>query len=100
VDRILIVDDEKNYLLVLSTLLGDEGYEVAAAASGARALHMVEEVEPDLLITDMRMPRMSGLELIKELKERAPDLPVIVMTAFGTVENAVEAMKAGPWTTS
>ncbi|KMY67072.1 Fis family transcriptional regulator [Desulfocarbo indianensis] len=94
-DRILIVDDEKNYLLVLSALLEGEGYEVETAPSGARALALVEEDEPDLVITDMRMPRMSGVELIRELKARNPDLPVIVMTAFGTVENAVEAMKAG-----
>ncbi len=94
-ERILIVDDEKNYLLVLSALLGGEGYEVMTAPSGARALALVEEDEPDLVITDMRMPRMSGVQLIQELKERLPDLPVIVMTAFGTVENAVEAMKAG-----
>jgi len=94
-DRILIVDDEKNYLLVLSTLLGGEGYDVVTAESGARALTLVEAEEPDLLITDMRMPRMSGLELIQEVKKRYPELPVIVMTAYGTVENAVEAMKAG-----
>ncbi len=94
-ERILVVDDEKNYLLVLETLLSGEGYEVRTAQSGARALVLVEEDEPDLVITDMRMPRMSGLELINGLKKRAPDLPVIVMTAFGTVENAVEAMKAG-----
>ncbi len=94
-DRILIVDDEKNYLLVLSTLLGGEGYEVVTAESGARALTLAEAEEPDLLITDMRMPRMSGLELIREVKKRFPELPVIVMTAYGTVENAVEAMKAG-----
>ncbi len=94
-DRILIVDDEKNYLLVLSTLLGGEGYEVVTAESGARALTLAEAEEPDLLITDMRMPRMSGLELIQEVKKRFPELPVIVMTAYGTVENAVEAMKAG-----
>ncbi len=93
--RILVVDDEKNYLVVLSALLGGEGYEVITAQSGARALAMVEEDEPDLVITDMRMPRMSGLELIRGLKERAPGLPVVVMTAYGTVENAVEAMKAG-----
>ena len=94
-ERILIVDDEKNYLLVLSALLEGEGYEVETAPSGARALSLLEDEEPDLLITDMRMPRMSGLELIQELKEGYADLPVIVMTAFGTVENAVEAMKAG-----
>jgi two-component system NtrC family response regulator len=94
-ERILIVDDEKNYLLVLDALLSEAGYEVVTADGGARALSMLDEEEPDLMLTDMRMPRMTGLELIKASKERHPDLPVIVMTAFGTVENAVEAMKSG-----
>ena len=94
-ERILIVDDEKNYLLVLDALLSEAAYEVATADSGARALAILDEDEPDLMLTDMRMPRMSGLELIKASKERHPDLPVIVMTAYGTVENAVEAMKSG-----
>ena len=94
-ERILIVDDEKNYLLVLDALLSEAGYQVATADSGARALALLEDEEPDLMLTDMRMPRMTGLELIKASKERHPDLPVIVMTAFGTVENAVEAMKSG-----
>jgi two-component system NtrC family response regulator len=95
VERILVVDDEKNYLVVLDALLSEAGYEVMAAAGGARALAMLEDEEPDLMVTDMRMPRMSGLELIAAVKERYPDLPVIVMTAYGTVENAVEAMKLG-----
>ena len=90
-----MVDDEKNYLVVLDALLSEAGYEVMTAAGGARALALLEDEEPDLMVTDMRMPRMSGLELIAALKERFPDLPVIVMTAYGTVENAVEAMKLG-----
>ncbi len=93
--RILVVDDEKNYLVVLAALLGGQGYEVATAPGGARAAALIEEEEPDLVITDMRMPGMSGLELIQKVKPAHPDLPMLVMTAFGTVENAVEAMKAG-----
>ena len=83
--RILVVDDEKNYLVVLSVLLSGEGYKVDSAQSGAKALALAEKDEPDLVITDMRMPHMSGLELIHKLKVNAPDLPVIVMTAYGTV---------------
>ncbi|MEW5911140.1 MAG: sigma-54 dependent transcriptional regulator [Thermodesulfobacteriota bacterium] len=94
-ERILVVDDEKNYLVVLEALLSQAGYEVASAQNGAQALALVEEAEPDLVITDMRMPQMSGLELIRRLKERYTDLPIVVMTAYGTVENAVEAMKLG-----
>jgi two-component system NtrC family response regulator len=95
VERILVVDDEKNYLVVLEALLSQAGYEAVSAQNGARALALVEEAEPDLVITDMRMPQMSGLELIRRLKERYSDLPIVVMTAYGTVENAVEAMKLG-----
>lgn len=93
--RILVVDDEKNYLVVLEALLKGEGYDVITADSGAAALRLTEDDEPDMVVTDMKMPRMSGTELIGKLKERYPELPVIVMTAFGTVENAVEAMKLG-----
>ncbi|MCF8032630.1 MAG: sigma-54 dependent transcriptional regulator [Desulfarculaceae bacterium] len=94
-ERILIVDDEKNYLVVLQALLAESGYEVFTANGGAQALAQAAEDEPDLVITDMRMPSMTGVELIRRLKERFPDVLIIVMTAYGTVENAVEAMKAG-----
>ncbi len=93
--RILVVDDEKNYLVVLEALLRSEGYDVITADNGAAALRLTEGDEPDMVVTDMKMPRMTGTELIGKLKERYPELPVIVMTAFGTVENAVEAMKLG-----
>ncbi|MCB2191444.1 MAG: sigma-54 dependent transcriptional regulator [Deltaproteobacteria bacterium] len=94
-ERILIVDDEKNYLVVLQALLADNGYEMLTASNGPQALALAAEEEPDLVITDMRMPQMSGLDLIKRLKERFSEMPIIVMTAYGTVENAVEAMKSG-----
>ncbi len=94
-ERILIVDDEKNYLVVLDALLGEAGYDVLTAQNGATALSILAEDEVDLMVTDMRMPGMSGLELIGELRARHPDTQVIVMTAYGTVENAVEAMKLG-----
>jgi two-component system NtrC family response regulator len=95
VARILIVDDEKNYLVVLNALLGGEGHQVITAPGGGRAAALIDEDEPDLVITDMRMPGMTGLELIQKVKPQHPDMPILVMTAFGTVENAVEAMKAG-----
>ena len=75
--------------------MADAGYQVPTASNGMQALALAAEEEPDLVITDMRMPKMSGVEFIGELKARFPDLPIIVMTAYGTVENAVEAMKAG-----
>ncbi|BEQ15374.1 sigma-54-dependent transcriptional regulator [Desulfoferula mesophila] len=94
-ERILIVDDEKNYLVVLQALLADSGYEVVTAQGGNQALALAAEEEPDLVITDMRMPQMTGVELIQRLRANFNEIPIIVMTAYGTVENAVEAMKSG-----
>ena len=94
-ETILVVDDEKNYLLVLKELLVEEGYEVLTAQSGADALAILNETELDLVVTDMKMPGMSGVELLEKLKQKDPQLPVVMMTAFGTVEKAVEAMKKG-----
>jgi two-component system, NtrC family, response regulator len=96
-ETILVVDDEKNYLLVLKELLGDEGYEVVAAQSASEALNIFQETELDLVVTDMKMPGMTGMELLKALKEKDLHLPVIMMTAYGTVEKAVEAMKKGAY---
>ncbi len=92
-ETILIVDDEKNYLVVLEALLAPEGYEVVTADSARDALTMIKDSDIDLVITDMKMPKMSGMELLAESKNIKPDLPVIMMTAYGTIELAVEAMK-------
>jgi len=97
-ETILIVDDEKNYLLVLSAVLEEEGYEVLTAVSGAEALEVLASSEPDLVLTDMKMPGMDGIELLERIKARDPDLPVIMMTAHGTVDKAVEAMQKGAYT--
>jgi len=92
-DTILIVDDEKNYLVVLEALLGPEGYETRTADNARDALRLVQEVDLDLVITDMKMPGMSGMELLEETKKVKPGVPVIMMTAYGTIEMAVEAMR-------
>ena len=92
-ETILIVDDEKNYLVVLEALLGAEGYEIVTANDAKAALATVREADLDMLITDMKMPGMSGMELLEECKKMKPELPVIMMTAFGTIEMAVEAIK-------
>ena len=92
-ETILIVDDEKNYRVVLEALLAPEGYEILTAGTGREALKLVREADVDLVITDMKMPGMSGMELLDGAKEIKPDLPVIMMTAYGTIEMAVEAMK-------
>ncbi|MFH1349857.1 MAG: response regulator [Pseudomonadota bacterium] len=92
-ETILIVDDEKNYLVVLEALLGPEGYETVTADNAHDAISLIMESDMDLVITDMKMPGMSGMDLLEESKRLKPDLPVIMMTAYGTIEMAVEAMK-------
>ena len=92
-ETILIVDDEKNYRLVLEALLAPEGYEIVTATNGVDALEMVREGDIDLVVTDMKMPGMTGMELLESCKKVKPEIPVVMMTAFGTIEMAVEAMK-------
>jgi two-component system NtrC family response regulator len=92
-ETLLIVDDEKNYLVVLEALLGPEGYEIVTADSARAALRLIKEGDIDLVLTDMKMPGMSGMELLDEAKKVKPEVPVIMMTAYGTIEMAVEAMK-------
>ena len=92
---ILVVDDEPNYLVVLSELLRDEGFEVFTAPGGVEGLKLVQEVDLDLVITDMQMPEMDGLQFLDKIKEKNSHLPVIMITAFSEVEKAVAAMQAG-----
>jgi len=96
-NTILVVDDEPNYLVVLSELLKEEGFEVFTAESGEEGLKVARENDLDLVITDMRMPGMDGLQLLKSVKSLNQHLPVIMVTAFGEVEKAVVAMKAGAY---
>jgi two-component system NtrC family response regulator len=96
-ETILIVDDEKNYLLVLSAVLEEEGYEVLTALGGPEALQIQKSSDLDLVLTDMKMPGMDGIELLEQIKARDPELPVIMMTAHGTIDKAVEAMQKGAY---
>lgn len=93
--HILIIDDEKNYLLVLQTLLEDEGYTVTALSDPETALAFLQESEVDVVVTDMKMPRITGLDVLERVKKQWPYTPVLIMTAFGTIESAVETMKYG-----
>ncbi|MCL1890227.1 MAG: sigma-54 dependent transcriptional regulator, partial [Desulfovibrionaceae bacterium] len=93
--HILILDDERNYLLVLRAILEDAGYKTTGLDDPENALAFLEESEVDVLITDMKMPRLSGLEVLSRVKKNFPHLPVLVMTAFGSIESAVEVMKLG-----
>jgi DNA-binding NtrC family response regulator len=93
--RILVVEDEANLLRVLELGLKGAGYAVERASRAEPALPLVERGEVDLIVTDMKLPGMGGLELLRRVRDLDSSLPVIIMTAYGTVETAVEAMKAG-----
>ena len=93
--HLLVIDDEKNYLLVLETLLSDAGYKVTALSDPETALAFLEESEVDVVITDMKMPKVTGREVLERVKKQWPTLPVLIMTAFGSIEGAVEAMRVG-----
>ncbi len=95
--RVLVVDDEENLRLVVRTFLKRDGYEVEVAASGEEALALVESFGPDVILTDVKMPRMGGLDLLATLKAKGIDSTVIVMSAYGNVDLALEAMKAGAY---
>jgi len=93
--HILIIDDEKNYLLVLELLLLDAGYAVTALSDPEAALAFLDESEVDVIITDMKMPRLSGKDVLVHVKRDYPHIPVLIMTAFGSIESAVDVMKMG-----
>ncbi|MCC6524495.1 MAG: sigma-54-dependent Fis family transcriptional regulator [Polyangiaceae bacterium] len=93
--RVLVVDDEPAARTGLSKLLAHEGYAVDLASNGAEALQLAEQVPPDVVVTDLKMPTMTGIELLKRLRVQDPKLPVIVVTAFGDVGSAVAAMREG-----
>ncbi|WP_437478925.1 sigma-54 dependent transcriptional regulator [Sorangium sp. So ce1014] len=93
--RVLVVDDEASARSGLEKLLRQEGYAVDAAADGVEALEVAAERPPDVVVTDLKMPNMDGVTLLGKLREQDPSLPVIVVTAFGDVSSAVQAMRAG-----
>src|SRR4051812_30444991 len=95
--RVLVVDDEENLRLVVRTFLKRDGYEVEVAESGEEALALVESFGPDVILTDVKMPKMGGLDLLATLKAKGIDSTVIVMSAYGNVDLALEAMKAGAY---
>ena len=93
--HLLLIDDEKNYLLVLETLLLDAGYTVTALNDPETAMAFLDESEVDVIITDMKMPKLSGKDVLTHVKRDYPHVPVLVMTAFGSIESAVDIMKMG-----
>ncbi|MEO8877251.1 MAG: sigma-54 dependent transcriptional regulator [Polyangiaceae bacterium] len=95
--RVLVVDDEENIRVVLRALLRKNGYEVEVADSGESALVLVDTFGPDVILTDVRMPKMGGLDLLATLRAKQNMATVIVMSAYGNVDLALEAMKAGAY---
>jgi DNA-binding NtrC family response regulator len=95
--NILVVDDEKNIREGLGKVLELDGYAVLLAAGGTQALDILSRGEVDLVITDLKMPGLSGEEVLRRAAELAPSIPVIILTGYGTIENAVQAMKDGAY---
>ena len=93
--RILIVDDEPRILLLMKGLLKANGYEVETAKDGAAALEIVKAGVVDIVVTDLRMQPMDGMELFREVRAASPDIPVILLTAYASVETAIDALKSG-----
>lgn len=93
--RILVVDDEKNIRLTVTQCLQPQGYTVKTAINGQEALANLEQYDPQLMLLDLQMPGMNGLEVLEKAKELLPDLHVIMVSAHASVDNAVDAMKLG-----
>ena len=93
--RILVVDDEKSFLLLLTKILQDAGYTVKGVTDPEDALRIVDSFAPGLVVTDLKMPGMDGIALMEKMKNRNAEIDLIMITAFATVDNAVEAMKRG-----
>jgi DNA-binding NtrC family response regulator len=96
-ERVLVVDDEPHIRRIVEMALGDRGYDVLTASTAEDAAELLSEQSVDVVVTDLQLPGRSGMELLADLRTRRPGTPVILITAFGTVETAVEAIKAGAY---
>jgi len=94
-EKILIIDDDKDLCFVLKRFLSKHGFEVIDATSGKAALEILENVEPDLILCDFRLEDMSGSSILKKIKEKNPQVPVIIITGYSNIKTAVEVMKMG-----
>lgn len=94
---ILVVDDEFSIREILSDVLSNEGFAIHTAENGIEALKIIQESSPDLVITDMKMPKMGGMELLYQINSMRNKVITIMMTGFATVETAVEAIKKGAY---
>src|SRR5688500_13756125 len=93
--RILVVDDDKIVLRAVSEILQREGYQVTATEGAVEGLAIASDAAIDVAVLDINMPNITGMDLLRGIKQKRPDVEVIMMTAFATVETAVEAVKAG-----
>src|ERR1051325_1665961 len=93
--RILVIDDERSILDTIQILLKSEGYDVVTSQNGREALDEFDTIQPDIVLTDIRMPAMSGLEILAVVQERDPKVPVILMTAQASLQSAVQAVNQG-----
>src|ERR1043166_9151236 len=93
--RILVADDHENTCITLGTILRNDGHEVKAVRSGRAAIHQVEHGTFDLVLTDLKLGDIDGIRVLGVIREISPDTPVVLMTAFGTIDSTVKAMKLG-----
>ena len=94
-DNVLVVDDERNIRALVARVLGQDQVEVHGAATGKEGLQMADEVSPDLVLLDLRLPDMDGMDVLRALRTRYPEVAVIIITGFGQIQSAVEAIKVG-----
>src|SRR3982751_302004 len=95
--RILVVDDEEHLRRVTQLKLQQAGYDASTAGDGAEALRLLATHPQDLVLTDLKMPGMSGIELLQKVRAEYPEIIVVMVTAYGTIESAVEAMRLGAY---
>ena len=95
--RVVVIDDEVNAASALETLLKEDGYEVSRAHDGSSGLQLLEKSDPDVVLTDLRMPGMDGLQLLTRIKEIRPETMVILMTAYGSPDVIEKALKLGAY---
>ncbi len=94
-EKILVIDDEKSILDLLTVVFEKEGYAVKTSLSATRAVELMGNEDFDIIVSDIKMPRMSGMELLRYVRKNRPDIPIVMITAYGTIKQAVEALKAG-----
>ena len=95
--KILVVDDEANVLLTVSSILRQEGYEVDSADGGAKALASIRERFYDLVLTDMNMPGIGGMDVLAEVQKRSPNTVTVVITGYGSLDSALKAIQLGAY---